>query len=663
MIDRDKSKHQLIDELAELRRRVAALEESLTRQQERAERLQQSEEALRESEERYRLLAESIPHPVWRSDAEGRQIDCNRRWQEYTGQTPEEAQGNGWMKALHPDDVAWAIQRVREDVPGGSVYQAEYRLRRASDNSYHWHLAKAIPRRDADGTVLGWFGCATDIERQKQVEEALRLSEAKYRRLHQSMMDAFVRVDMDGFFQEYNEVFLTMLGYEPDELRKLRYMDVTPDKWNAHVAEIVQNQIVSRGYSDVYEKEYRRKDGTAVPIEMRVSLITDDKNQPCGMWAIVRDITERKRAEEALQKAHDELEQRVKERTAELAKARDELRAIYEGMFDGLLVAEIETKRFVSANAAMARMLGYSEAELLSLSVKDIHPQADLPFVMKQFNGLAEGKIQVSDDIPVLRKDGSVFLAVVTTSKVARDDRPCVVGFFRDVTQRKRAEEALRKEHRNLKRLLHASDHERQLIAYEIHDELAQQLAGAIMQFQVCEHLQEKSPREAAKAYDAAMTMLQQGHFEARRLIAGVRPPILDESGVVEAVAHLVHEVGRETGPKIENRSRVDFDRLDPTLENAIYRIAQEALTNACRHGKSEKVRVSLLQRGDRLRIEIRDWGVGFDPKAIPKSHFGLEGIRQRARLLGGKCKIRSAEGKGTRITVTLPVVLRDDEE
>ena len=162
------------------------------------------------------------------------------------------------------------------------------------------------------------------------------------------------------------------------------------------------------------------------------------------------------------------------------------------------------------------------------------------------------------------------------------------------------------------------------------------------MQIQAFAHLKDKNPKEAAKAYDAGLTMLQQGHFEARRLIAGVRPPILDESGVVEAIAHLIHEVGREKGPKIEYRSRVDFDRLDPTLENAIYRIAQEALTNACKHSQSERISVSLLQRGDRVRIEIRDWGAGFDPKAVPKSHFGLEGIRQRARLLGGKCKIKA---------------------
>ena len=135
------------------------------------------------------------------------------------------------------------------------------------------------------------------------------------------------------------------------------------------------------------------------------------------------------------------------------------------------------------------------------------------------------------------------------------------------------------------------------------------------------------------------------------------------KQGVAEAIAHLVHEQGRGKGPKIEYRSRVDFDRLDPTLENAIYRIAQEALTNACKHSKSERISVSLLQRGDHLRIEIRDWGVGFDPKAVPKSHFGLEGIRQRARLLGGKCSIRSTAGKGTRIIVELPVVLRDEDE
>jgi signal transduction histidine kinase len=104
----------------------------------------------------------------------------------------------------------------------------------------------------------------------------------------------------------------------------------------------------------------------------------------------------------------------------------------------------------------------------------------------------------------------------------------------------------------------------------------------------------------------------------------------------------------------------VEFDRLVPILENAIYRITQEALANACKHSGSDKVYVTLLQQGHALRIEVRDWGVGFDTKSNPKNHFGLEGIRQRAKLLGGKCRIRSKAGKGTRVIVELPVVARD---
>jgi two-component system sensor histidine kinase DegS len=234
------------------------------------------------------------------------------------------------------------------------------------------------------------------------------------------------------------------------------------------------------------------------------------------------------------------------------------------------------------------------------------------------------------------------------------------VGSHGDITDRKHAEEMLRREHRTLKHLLQASDHERQIIAYEIHDGLAQQLAGAIMQFQVYDHLRKSQPDDALKAYDGGLTLLRQGHFESRRLISGVRPPILDEEGVVAAVAHLVNEKNRLKGPNIEYHSRVNFDRLAPILENAIYRIAQEGLTNACRHSKSERVRVSLVQRENRVQIEVRDWGTGFDPKDINEGCYGVAGIRQRVRLLGGKCRIRSKADEGTRIMVELPVVERE---
>ena len=214
----------------------------------------------------------------------------------------------------------------------------------------------------------------------------------------------------------------------------------------------------------------------------------------------------------------------------------------------------------------------------------------------------------------------------------------------------------MERERRTLKHMLRASDHQRQLIAYDIHDGLAQQLTGAIMQFQSYDHLRTAEPAEAQKAFDGGLSLLRQAHAEARRLISGVRPPILDESGVVAAIAHLVHDPAFERGPKIEFRSRVTFHRLAPVVENVVYRIVQEGLTNARHHSHSPEIRVSLLQRDDRLRIKIQDWGVGFDPATVHENRFGLEGIRKH-RLMGGKCTIRSRPGTGAAIIVELPVV------
>ncbi len=180
------------------------------------------------------------------------------------------------------------------------------------------------------------------------------------------------------------------------------------------------------------------------------------------------------------------------------------------------------------------------------------------------------------------------------------------------------------------------------------------------MQLQTYEHRKDTHPKEAASAFQAAMTMLRQGHFETRRLIGGVRPPILDESGVITAIAHLVNEARREESPTIEFRSKVTFDRLAPILENTIYRVTQEGLINACKHSKSAHVLVELVQHGDSLQIKIQDWGKGFNPEQIDESRFGLEGIRERTRLLGGSILVESVLDQGTCISVELPLLLKE---
>lgn len=151
------------------------------------------------------------------------------------------------------------------------------------------------------------------ITEQKQAEKALRESEIKYRRLHESMRDAFVSVDMNGCILESNLAYQSMLGYSAEELCRLKYEDITPAKWHAFEKDIIKKQILVHGYSEVYEKEYKRKGGSIFPVELRVFLIRDDDNNPAGMWAIVRDISDRKRTEKKLEDQRRLLENTNKE--------------------------------------------------------------------------------------------------------------------------------------------------------------------------------------------------------------------------------------------------------------------------------------------------------------------------------------------------------------
>ncbi|RJP80360.1 MAG: response regulator [Desulfobacteraceae bacterium] len=145
-----------------------------------------------------------------------------------------------------------------------------------------------------------------------KTQEALRISEKKYRRLHESMADGFAYVDMQGYIRESNESFQKMLGYTEDELSRMTYMDLTPEKWHAFEQDIVANQVFINNYSEVYEKEYQKKDGTIFPVELKVFLLRNDLGEKEGIWAIVRDITERKNAEKEKTRLTEQLRQAQK---------------------------------------------------------------------------------------------------------------------------------------------------------------------------------------------------------------------------------------------------------------------------------------------------------------------------------------------------------------
>jgi PAS domain S-box-containing protein len=258
-----------------------------------------ADKALKESEERFQLVIEGLPHGVSLLDLDGHNRLVNKALCDLTGYTKDEL-----LKMTVSDiDPESLVRKDREKLwlklEKGGVARVEATNYRKDGSSYPAEIyLNAI---DFKGNPM-ILAIVFDITERKKSLEHLRQSEEKYRNLYESMMDAFVTLDMEGNIIEFNKQYLNMVGYTEDEIKNLKFTDLTPEKWHKMENEIFKEQILKKGYSDVYEKEYIKKDGTVFPVELRGFLIKDDKGYPKSIWKIVRDITERKKLEKELRK-------------------------------------------------------------------------------------------------------------------------------------------------------------------------------------------------------------------------------------------------------------------------------------------------------------------------------------------------------------------------
>jgi PAS domain S-box-containing protein len=250
-----------------------------------------AEAALREREAKLQAyfntpavgIAVSSPGKAW--------VEVNDTFCAMLGYSRDELQRLTWAELTHPDDVEADVREFNRVLAGESEgYSIDKRYIR-KDGRILWVLLAVSCVRLPDRSVEFFVAVARDVTDRKMAEEAVAASEAKYRGLFDSLMDGFAVVDMDGVIQETNDVYRKMLGYSAEELAQLTYKDLTPERWHPVEERIVAEQVLPRGYSDIYEKEYRRRDGTVFPVELRTFLMTE-RGRPVAMWAMVRDVTE-----------------------------------------------------------------------------------------------------------------------------------------------------------------------------------------------------------------------------------------------------------------------------------------------------------------------------------------------------------------------------------
>jgi PAS domain S-box-containing protein len=267
----------------------------------------------------------------------------------------------------------------------------------------------------------------TEERRQrKQAEAALRQSEAKYRQLHESLTDAFVSVGLDGCILEFNRAYREMLGYTHEELLRLTYIELTPTRWHEAEIRILNEQILAQGSSDVYEKEYIRKDGSVFPVELREFLIRDDAGRPAAIWGIARDITDRKQAETALR------------------ESEERFRRIVETAEEGVWQVD-RSWRTSYVNRRMEELLGCAPGEMLGQPISAFMDEAGRRATAELQARRQQGQAE-SHEFRFVRRDGRELLALVATCPIldARGAFDGAIALVGDITARKRAEEALR---------------------------------------------------------------------------------------------------------------------------------------------------------------------------------------------------------------------------
>jgi two-component system, cell cycle sensor histidine kinase and response regulator CckA len=389
----------------------------------RSMKLASTTEALRRSEARYRSLVSATTLLVWITDANGHVAEDLPTLQDFTGLTSAEIAGTGWLSAIHPDDRARTAAAWTTAVAQGTLYETEYRVRR-HDGQYRDMEVRGVPVRNEDGTVREWVGTCTDITHRKHCHEVLRLQTTAL----QAAANSIVISQRNGRIVWANSAFTQLTGYTLAEVAGENLRILKSGQQNAEFYRRLWETILA---GRVWQGEVinRRKDGSLYTEEMTITPVVEDDGSISNFVAIKQDITERKRAEEALWAANENLNQLLEHSPVVLYRLRVDGEDLVPVMVTG------NVKRFC----------GFDVAETLQYSwwIANLHPEDRDRAIASERTVVESGESRC--EYRLRHKDGS-YRWVEDNERLVRgtQGQPSeVVGVWTDITERKRVEEAL----------------------------------------------------------------------------------------------------------------------------------------------------------------------------------------------------------------------------
>lgn len=483
-------------------------------------------------------------------------------------------------------------------------------------------------------------------------------SQAQLAGIIRSSMEAIISVDADQRVVLFNPMAETLFAWPAEQAIGRPLTDFIPLRFRAaHEAHVRRFGIT--GVSDRQMGRQRalfalRRDGTEFPIEASISQTTHRGSRL--FTVMLRDITERARAEEVMRASL----QRIRESEARLA-------GIIRSSMEAIITVD-SAQHVILFNPMAETLFGWPAEQAIGRPLGDFIPErfrAAHDAHVRRFGvtGVSDRQMGRQRALFALRRDGSEFPIEASISQISDGDVRLYTVMLRDITERVRAEQALRRSREELQQLsdsiLATREEEKRRIARELHDDLGQRLSALKMDMtMLAADVSEGRDTRGILADITGMNgVIDDTVASVRRIASDLRPALLDELGMLTAIEWLANDFSSRYGLPV-SVDGVDADVPEHTAI-AMFRIVQEALSNVVRHADATAVDVSLAQTDGQIELQVQDNGGGWDKKPTgnePRKSLGLLGIRERARLLGGAVEVDSEPGKGFRLIVKIPL-------
>jgi len=659
-----------------------------------------AEEALRESEETFRNVSEQSPNMIFIHN-KGRIVYANKRCEEVMGYTRQEfySPGFDFRTLIAPEHLDLIEDSFRRHMLGEDVPPYEYAIVTKQGNRLEVIVTSRLIKYGGESAIVG---IVTDITARKQVEEVLRESETRFWDLYHNAPNAYFTVGKDGIIYQCNKRAAELLGCPIQELVGQPVFELYADtpEGKEKATKIFQRFLAGESITDE-ELLMQRSDGTPVWISLTVNAIRDAEGKSLESRSMVIDITERKRVEQALQEAKEAAEAARREEWERRQEA-ERRRQIAEGLADvlgalnsnqsleevlDLIVTQardlLDTRAVgiyglgadlgtLSVEASKGLLLTYVTGsnipigqESLRQAMLSSQPVAipDVAAFPSDIGDLAvDVKRQVSAGtwadlyrawlaVPIVSK-GEVYggmLLYYAEPRVFFEDEVELAVAFAD-------QAALAIQNSRLRYQIEqaAASAERGRLARDLHDAVTQTLFSASLIAEALPRVWDRQPEQGRSGLEELRQLTKGALAEMRTMLVELRPSALTEKPLGELLCHLTEAATSRT--RVPTELTVEGDSsLDPNLQVALYRIAQEALNNIAKHAGASQASVDLYCQPGQVTLYVSDNGRGFDPDDVLPDRLGMGTMRERAEQVGAALDIRSQPGHGTQIIVNWP--------